>query len=95
MADDRVVEVPAVADVDPHRLAGRDVVDEQIDRRIRRSGGRERLGVERRLPLRLVERHVVIADIALVESVVGELAAVGRPPHRRALTQFFAVDPAC
>ena len=54
----------------------------------------KRLGVERGLGLRLVERHVVVAHLALVEAVVRELAAVGRPPHRRALAQLFAVHPA-
>src|SRR3954469_17731398 len=75
-------------------VAGGDVVDVQIDGWIRRAGGWKCLGVERVVGPRLVERDVVVADITFVEPVVGQLPAVGRPPHRGALTQFLAVHPA-
>jgi hypothetical protein len=89
-----VVERITVADVQTHRRLRGDVVNVQVDDRICRAGVRICLGVERWLHVRLVEDDVIVADVALVEPVVREHPAVGRPPHRGALAQLLAVDPA-
>src|SRR6185295_18128223 len=94
VADRRAVERLTAADVDAYRLPARDVVDEQIDRGVGGAGRGERFGVQSGLDLRLVQRHVVVAHVALVEAVVGELPAVRRPPHRGVLAQLLAVHPA-
>src|SRR5439155_1602509 len=67
------------------------------DDRIGETRLRVRLGVD--LVVRLlrtvggVRRQIEIGYLLLVESVVRHFLAVGRPPHRGGLAQFFAVDP--
>jgi len=94
VADGGVVERLAVAYIDLHGLLGAHVVDEEIDHGIRLAGFRIRLDVERVLDLRLVHLQVIVRHLLLVESVIGDSRAVGRPPHRGALCQLFAVHPA-
>ena len=94
VADDGVVERLAVADVDLRRLLRRHVVHEQIDDRVRRARLGVGLDVVLALELGLIELEVDSRAPALVEPVVGDLRAVGRPPHRGRLRQLLAVDPA-
>ncbi len=82
------------AHVDLRALLRGDVVHEQIDDRIGGAGLRVGLDVVRALDLGLVELQVVVDDLLLVEAVVGDLAAVGRPPHGARLRQLLAVHPA-
>ena len=94
MAHDIVVERLAAPNVDLRGAARIDVIDEQIDGRVRRAGLGVRFELERRLHTRQIRRQEVIGNLRLVEAVVRELAAVGRPPHRGFLLELFAVRPA-
>ena len=92
--DHGVVERLAAAHVDPGALLRRNVVDEQLDDRIRSARLGIGLDVILALNLRLVHLEVVVRDLFLVESVVGHPTVVGGPPHGGALAELFAVDPA-
>ena len=94
VADDGVVERLAVAHVDLRALLRGDVVDPEVDDRVGGAGLRIRLDVVRALNLGLIELQVVVEDLLLVEAVVGDLAAVGRPPDRARLSELLAVHPA-
>ena len=94
VADDVVGERLAVAHVDLCRLLRGDVVDQEIDDRVRRAGLRVGLGVHGALQLGLIELQVVVGNAALVEAIERHLAAVGRPPDGGDLIELFAVDPA-
>ena len=94
VADDVVGERLAVAHVDLCRLLRGDVVDQEIDDRVRRAGLRIGLGVHGALQLGLIELQVVVGNAALVEAIERHLAAVGRPPDGGDLIELFAVDPA-
>ena len=94
VADDVVVEGPAVSNVHFCAFLRRDVVHEQVDDGIRRARLRIRLDVVLALNLRLIDLEVVVGYLLFVEPVVGDPAAVGGPPHGRPLTELFTVDPA-
>ncbi len=77
VADDTVLEGLPAADVDPGGLPGRHVVDEQLDDRVVDAGLWIGLGVDAALEPGLIELEIVVGHLALVEPVVGQLAAVG------------------
>ena len=94
VADDGVVERLAAADVNPGALLRGDVVDPEVDDGVGGTGLRVRLDVVRALNLGLIELQVVVENLFLVEAVVGDLPAVGRPPDRARLSELLAVHPA-
>ncbi len=77
VADDRIVERPAVPDVDLRRPLCRDVVDVEVDDGIRRAGLRIRFRVDLALNLRLKHLQEVVGDVLLVEPVVRDPGAIG------------------
>src|SRR5262249_52921618 len=52
------------------------------------------LNVHGVLNRRLVHLQVEVFYLALVETIVSDLRAIGRPPDRGGLAKFFAINPA-
>ncbi|HXG57306.1 MAG TPA: hypothetical protein VNJ03_18140 [Vicinamibacterales bacterium] len=94
MADGGVGERLASAHIDLGGLPGGQVVHEEVNDRVVDAGLRIRLDIDTALELRVIELEKIWRHGFLVETVEGELAAVGRPPHRRALRELLAIHPA-
>ena len=94
VADDGVIKRFAISCIDERRFIAREVVDQDVRDWIRRAGLRIRFDVDRVLHGRLVHLHEEILHRTFIEPVERNLCAVWRPPDRRGLRQFFAVDPA-
>src|SRR5215475_7631146 len=94
MADDGIPEGLSVAHVNLNGLLRLEVVDEQIGDRVGRARLRIGLDIHPALELGLIELQEVIRNGTLIETIKGDLLAVGGPPHSGALVQLLAVDPA-
>src|SRR5215208_2412901 len=93
MTHDVVLERLSIAHVDARRLLRVDVINKEVDDWVWRTRLRIRFDVQRVVQLRETRRQIEVGNLALVEPIEGELLSIGRPPHRRALAELFAVHP--
>ena len=54
-----------------------------------------RFRVQRVLNFGLIVLEIVFGNFALIETIVGNLLTIGRPPHCGDLAELFTIDPAC
>ena len=94
MPDHVIGERLPVPDVHLHGLSRGSVVDEDIGDRIRRARFRVSLDIHGVLHRRLVHLQVEVFYLTLVEAIVSDLRAIGRPPDRGGLGKFLAINPA-
>ena len=81
-------------DVNGHDLPGLDLQNSETRDRIRITGFRVSLLHDSGPQFRQAVDQIVVAGRRDIEGVKREEGAVGRPPHRGVLIEFFAVDPA-
>src|SRR5690625_7443563 len=70
-----------------------EIVNIELDEGVARARFRIVLYIYPALDLRLIELQMIILYLTLIEAVIGELPAIGRPPDRGALSGLLTIDP--